>query len=419
MRDNLLTPKYGPLHGMRVMMSGVAAAGPFTGRYLGDLGAEVIKIETPGVGDPSRMGFRFHGIVPRWDSLDRNTMSLEFNMNFDKSPESKQVFIDLCKQCDVWINSVPNIGKHGATDALALEANPKLIINHITGFGLPENGGDPAYLGRACMDPVGQAFSGLAALNGMPDGPFITANPVLNDIMTSMISIIGILTAWYDLQKTGKGQVIDSSMFESAAYFINYHWAIQLNGSGNFKRPGPLSSLYYPFGYYECGDGEWLSVGVYGNNMWKQFTSMMNVDPDEYTYESTCCQNDKDKVAKMDVLWKEWLKNHTADEAEAELVAHRISSSKLLKADTAFTHPHWNARHDFIKLKDQTNGTEVDDFAVAPKFSGSPIDYDQFKAAPILGQHTDAILSEILGYTAEQIAELKDKGAVAASMISK
>jgi crotonobetainyl-CoA:carnitine CoA-transferase CaiB-like acyl-CoA transferase len=418
-RENLITPEYGPLHGLRVLASGIATAGPFTARCLGDLGAEVIKIETPGVGDSARMGVRHSsGIVPKWDSLDRNCMSLELNLNFDKYPEAKEVFVDLCSQCDIWVNSIPNIGKHGATDELALQVNPRLIINHITGFGLPQNGGDPAYLGRACLDPVGQAFSGLAAMNGMPDGPYITANPLINDAVTAAMSVIGILTAHYNMLKTGKGQVVDTSMFESAAYMMTFHWANQLNAAGNYKRNGPLGFLF-PFGYYEAGDGEWISIGVFGVNMWKKFTKLMNVTEEEFPYEVTCNKTDPERVAALDKIWQAWLKERTAEQAEKELAAAGLSASVIMKADGAVKHPHWNARGDFIKLKDQTNGVEITDFATAPKFCGTPIDYGQYKAAPVLGQHTDEILSKILGYSVEKIDELKNTGAVAASMISK
>ena len=258
MRNELITPEYGPLHGMRVMLSGSALAGPWTARMLGDYGAEIIKIETPKEGDSSRIGPRHtSGIVPKWDSLDRNTMSLELSLNFEKFPAAKDVFIDLCKQCDVWVNNIPGIGKHGATDELALEANPKLIICQTTGFGLPENGGDPAYLGRTCLDTVGQAFSGLTAMNGMPDGPYIPANPIMNDVITATMGVVGIMVAYYNMLKTGKGQVIDNSMYETAAYFQNYSWAVQLNGDGLYKRGGALNPTYYPFGNYECGDGEY------------------------------------------------------------------------------------------------------------------------------------------------------------------
>lgn len=94
MRNELITPEYGPLHGMRVMLSGSALAGPWTARMMGDYGAEIIKIETPKVGDTSRSGPRHpSGIVPKWDSIDRNTMSLELNLNFEKYPDAKDLLI--------------------------------------------------------------------------------------------------------------------------------------------------------------------------------------------------------------------------------------------------------------------------------------------------------------------------------------
>src|SRR5699024_8991315 len=148
----------------------------------------------PGSGDTSRIGRRTEtGVVPKWISLGRNMNSFEFNMNFDKVPESKEVFVDLVKQCDIWINSVPNIGKHGPTDELAMSANPKLVIGHVTGYGLKQNGGVDRYLGKPCVDPVGQAFSGLAAMQGMPDGPYLTANPLVCDITTALFAACGSL----------------------------------------------------------------------------------------------------------------------------------------------------------------------------------------------------------------------------------
>jgi hypothetical protein len=138
MERKSITEAQGPLQGMRVMLTGVAFAGPAAARWLGDMGAEIIKIEVPGVGDTSRIGRRVNeaGSVPKWISLGRNMNSFEFNMNFSKAPESRQVFCDLVKECDIWINSVPSIGKHGATDELAQDANPRLVIVHVTGFGL-------------------------------------------------------------------------------------------------------------------------------------------------------------------------------------------------------------------------------------------------------------------------------------------
>lgn len=302
MKEHLIGQEHGPLHGVRVMLTGVAFAGPFAARWLGDMGAEIIKIEIPGAGDTSRIGRRVGeaNVVPKWISLGRNMNSFEFNMNFDTCPDSKQVFEDLVKQCDIWINSVPNIGKHGATDELAFAANPKLVIVHVTGYGLPENGGDERLLGRPSVDPVAQAFSGLAAMQGMPDGPFLTANPILCDIVTAHQAACGALAAYINVQHTGKGQVVDASLYESAAYLMSYHWCSQLNGEGLYHRSGPLNQLWRPFGYYECKDGEWVAVGVWGLGIWQKFCDLMGVSVDDFPYMATCGQEDPEKVAQMD-----------------------------------------------------------------------------------------------------------------------
>lgn len=418
MRSNPITPEYGPLHGLRVMLTGVAFAGPFAARWLGDMGAEIIKIEIPGSGDTSRIGRRTEaGVVPKWISLGRNMNSFEFNMNFDKVPESKEVFVDLVKQCDIWINSVPNIGKHGPTDELAMSANPKLVIVHVTGYGLKQNGGVDRYLGKPCVDPVGQAFSGLAAMQGMPDGPYLTANPLVCDITTALFAACGSLAGYYSMLQTGKGQVIDASMYESAAYLMSYHWCEQLNGGGNYKRTGPLNPLWRPFGYYECRDGKWVSVGVWGIGIWKKFCDLMGVSPDDFPYMDTCGQGNPELVKKMDALWLDWLSQHDAAEVERIFMETGIPVSMLNTAEDAYANPHWQARNDFIKIIDATTGGEFVDIATMPRFGGTPCNV--YKGAPLLGQESDAIMKEILGYSAEKIESLKAAGAVAASLTTK
>lgn len=418
MRSNPITPEYGPLHGLRVMLTGVAFAGPFAARWLGDMGAEIIKIEIPGSGDTSRIGRRTEtGVVPKWISLGRNMNSFEFNMNFDKVPESKEVFVDLVKQCDIWINSVPNIGKHGPTDELAMSANPKLVIVHVTGYGLKQNGGVDRYLGKPCVDPVGQAFSGLAAMQGMPDGPYLTANPLVCDITTALFAACGSLAGYYSMLQTGKGQVIDASMYESAAYLMSYHWCEQLNGGGNYKRTGPLNPLWRPFGYYECRDGKWVSVGVWGIGIWRKFCDLMGVSPDDFPYMDTCGQGNPELVKKMDALWLDWLSQHDAAEVERIFMETGIPVSMLNTAEDAYANPHWQARNDFIKIIDATTGGEFVDIATMPRFGGTPCNV--YKGAPLLGQESDAIMKEILGYSAEKIESLKAAGAVAASLTTK
>ena len=125
-------------------------------------------------------------------------------------------------------------------------------------------------------------------IEGMPDGPYLTANPLVCDITTALFAACGSLAGYYSMLQTGKGQVIDASMYESAAYLMSYHWCEQLNGGGNYKRTGPLNPLWRPFGYYECRDGTWVSVGVWGLGIWKKFFDLMGVSPADLPYIATC-----------------------------------------------------------------------------------------------------------------------------------
>lgn len=418
MKREPMIEKFGPLQGVRVLSTGVAFAGPFACRWLGDMGAEIIKIEIPQKGDSSRVGRRTPtGVVPKWISMGRNMNSLEFNMDFAKCPEAKQVFIDLVKQCDIWVNSVPNIGKKGATDALVFAANPKMVIVHVTGYGLAQNGGIERYLGKPCVDPIGQAFSTMASMQGMPDGPFLTANPILCDIITAMQAACAGLAAYVSARETGVGQVVDASMYECAAYALSYHWCSQLNGEGNYERSGPLNQLWRPFGYYKCKDARWIAVGVWGPGIWKKFCDLMQVSEDDFPYMDTCGQGNPACVEKMDALWLAWLAAHTADEVEETFLNIGIPVSTLQTAEDALKNPHWQARNDFVQVEDATTGDSFVDIATAPKFCGTPCTV--IKGAPLLGGQTDAVLTKILGYTEAQIAELKTAGAVAASLTTK
>lgn len=408
----------GPLHGTRVLLTGVAFAGPYAARWLGDMGAEIIKVERPEVGDTTRLGRRVDdGVVPKWISMGRNMKSLELNMDFDQVPESRQVFLDLIATCDIWINSVPNIGKHGATDDLALAANPALVVVHVTGYGLPRSGGSERYLNKPCVDPVGQAFSGLAVMQGMPDGPYLTANPVVCDITAAMHAACGALAAVLHARATGEGQVVDVSMYESAAYLMSYNWCSQLNGEGLYQRSGPLNELWRPFGYYECADGRWVSVGVWGLGIWRKFCALMDVSEDDFGYMETCGQQDAEKTAQMDRIWTAWLAEHTAAEVEEILSGAGIPASRLNNAEDAFASEHWQARGDFIELTDATTGKQFHDFGISPRFTGTPARTTD--GGPLLGAHTDQILTEALGYDAERLDALKRAGAVAASLTTK
>lgn len=217
--------------------------------------------------------------------------------------------------------------------------------------------------------------------------------------------------------QTGKGQVIDASMYESAAYLMSYHWCEQLNGGGNYKRTGPLNPLWRPFGYYECRDGKWVSVGVWGIGIWKKFCDLMGVSPDDFPYMDTCGQGNPELVKKMDALlarlgsasttpprssassWRPAPRLH-AEHRRGRLCQPALAGPQRLHQD--------NRRHHRRRVRGPRHHAAL---------RRTPCNV--YKGAPLLGQESDAIMKEILGYSAEKIESLKAAGAVAASLTTK
>ena len=188
-----IIPKYGPFAGMRVVDSGSLIAMPYCGTLLADFGAEVIHIERPGVGDTLRGLAPFASVNGKsvstsWvqDGRNKLSMSLELNLNH---PEVKEVFMGLIKEADVFMENMVWLGKLGIRDEELMEANPKLIIAHISGYGTPAFGGLPEYCDRASYDMIGQAFSGWMNLNGDPDSEPVVAKPWLNDFVSAMAAV--------------------------------------------------------------------------------------------------------------------------------------------------------------------------------------------------------------------------------------
>ena len=416
-----IIPEYGPFAGMRVVCSGSLVAMPFAATMLADFGAEVIQIERPGVGDTLRMLAPFAEVNGKkvstaWAQNARNklAMALELNLKFD---EVKEIFYGLIKEADIFMENMVWLEKLGIYDEELLKVNPKLVIVHVSGMGHKEFGGIPSVCNRASYDMIGQAFSGWLYLQGDADRDPAIAKPYTNDYVSAFATVFAALSGYIYAQKTGKGQVIDASMYESAAYLMSYHWCEQLNGGGNYKRTGPLNPLWRPFGYYECRDGKWVSVGVWGIGIWKKFCDLMGVSPDDFPYMDTCGQGNPELVKKMDALWLDWLSQHDAAEVERIFMETGIPVSMLNTAEDAYANPHWQARNDFIKIIDATTGGEFVDIATMPRFGGTPCNV--YKGAPLLGQESDAIMKEILGYSAEKIESLKAAGAVAASLTTK
>ncbi len=409
-----IIPEYGPFAGMRVLDSGSLIAMPYCGTLLADFGAEVIHIERPGVGDTLRVLAPFASedgkqVSTSWvqDGRNKLSMSLELNLNH---PEVKEVFMGLIKQSDVFMENMVWLDKLGIHDDELLEANPKLIIAHISGYGRPEFGGDPAVCDRASYDMIGQAFSGWMNLNGWPETEPVVAKPWLNDFVSAMCAVFGILAAYINVQKTGKGQVVDIAQFEAMAmYACDTYTSYSMIGN-NRGRTGNKSAAFQPYGLFKSKDDYWVAVGAFGPGVYKRAIQGFGFDLDYFNYKD--CSSGPEAVSsekgkELDAKVTEWCLARTAQEIEDAMAAVKVPCSRVNTGKDCLENEHFKSRGDWVTYEDQTLGKEVTAFGVAPKMSETP--GKVWRGAPTLGQDTEDILKTILGYDDAKIADLKEK----------
>lgn len=407
-----LTPLFGPLQGVRVLCTGMIISAPYAAQIMAELGAEMIWIERPGLGD---MGFRFgpqvggKGLRPTFAQIGRNRLSVELDLNFAKNPEAREVFLDLAKQCDIWINGLEIFDLNGTTDEMVLEANPALVIVHISGYGRAKFGGLEAYHNRRAMtDYVAQAASGYASLQGFAgeDSPVVKGYPA--DYGASLWAAVGALSAYINAQHTGKGEVIDVSLTETQLTTLGNIVPDYLNGGVLPAKTGMVSPVLIGFGFYKCKDGRLVSIGIGGPLPYNEMLQIIGEDPNYYSYfecnmNNTNSEKGREIAAKLDAF----IAARTPEEIEELFVPRGIACSPVLTVGEALDHPHFRARGDVITYEDPISGDQVKAWNVFPKLEKNP--GKVWRGAPHLGQDTEAVLGTVLGYTEDKIRSLKEK----------
>lgn len=414
----LLIPKFGPLSGIRVLLNGTVVAAPFAATMMSDFGAEVIACERPAVkGDPARhqqpqikMGDKH--ISGAWMQNARNKLSFSLETNLH-IPEAKEIFLSLVKQSDVWIENMVWINKLGISDKMLLEVNPKLVICHISGFGTTAFGGDQRQMNRPGYDPLGQSESGWALLQGWPDREPYYAQQYVGDFLNGLMSCNGILMAYMEAQKTGKGQSIDCSLVESWMRVMDDNLTLWTESKFLKKRQGIKQTTYQPGGVYPTKDGKFVNLGSYGKTAYERVLDGLGIDKTKYTYEEA--GGSANAVAsplgqELDGIFQKFFMEHTAQEAVDICIDNRVAAAMVRSAEDVYNEPHWHQRGDWVKYEDQTLGKEIEAFGIMPKLSQTPGQI--WRGAPMLGQDTEMILTKLLDYTQEEVEELKGKGVI-------
>lgn len=414
----LFAPVFGPLSGIRVLLNGTVVAAPFTATMMSDFGAEVIALERPKVGgDPARhqkpqISVGDKSISGAWMQNARNKLSCSFETNLN-IPESKEIFLSLIKNSDVWIENMVWIGKLGITDEMLMEVNPKLIICHISGYGTPGFGGEERQMNRPGYDPLGQAESGWGLLQGWPDREPYYAQQYVGDYLSGLFAVNGILMAYLNTQKTGKGQIIDVSLVEGWMRVMDDNFTLWTEKKFLKQRQGIKQSNYQPGGIFPTKDGKYVNLGAYGANAYYKVLKGFGIDAEKFSYEKaggSAEAIDSPLGIELDATFQKFFMEHDAQEAVDICIDNNIGAVVVRSAEDTYNVPHWHMRGDWVKYTDQTLNKEVEAFGLLPKLSETP--GEVWRGAPSLGQDTEKILMQLLDYSAEEIEALKGKGVI-------
>ncbi len=377
----------GPLHGLKVVEMGQLIAGPFCGQLLGDMGADVVKIEPPGKGDPMREWGQ--GDKPAWwRVIGRNKYSVAVDL---RTEEGQQLARDLIGETDVLVeNFRPGALEKWGLDPLKLrEANPGLIVARVSGYG--QTG---PYADRPGFGLIGEGFGGLRGITGEPDRMPSRVGISIGDTLAASYGAMGILAALHHRDKTGEGQIIDVALYESVLQVMESYVADYSTTGFMRQRTGAILPKIAPSNVYPCKDGEFL-IGGNQDPIFKRLCDAMS-RPDLATdarYATHLARGEHQ--AELDDIISDWTRTLTVAELETLLLEHSVPSGKIYTAEDMVNDPHYAAREAIVTVDDPELGP-VKMQNTFPKFSATPGSIRK-QAPRSVGEDTAIILERWLG----------------------
>jgi itaconate CoA-transferase len=378
-----------------------AIAAPFCTRQLADLGARVIKVERPGVGDFARAyDARARGLASHFVWTNRSKESLTLDV---KHPAAGDVLGKLLDEADVLVqNLAPGAAARLGLSYEALkDAHPRLIVCDISGYG-----SDGPYRDKKAYDLLIQSESGFLSITGTPDEP-AKAGCSIADIAAGMYAYTNILAALIQRGKTGKGCRIDVSMLESLAEWMSYPLYYAMDGASPPPRAGAAHATIYPYGPFPAGDGKVVMLGLQNEREWALFCEKVLLRP-ELAADPRYASNAKRTEARQELRA---LIVDTFASLTAEQVIERLDSAQIANAHMNSMHDLWQHAQLKARARWVDVGTPAGNMpALLPPGVRNTWEA-RMDAVPALGQHTDAILSH-MGYDAAAIATLRSQQAI-------
>jgi formyl-CoA transferase len=394
----------GPLDGTRVLELGQLIAGPFASRLLAEFGADVIKVEPPGTGDPLRKWRMLHeGTSVWWASQSRNKRSVTLDL---RDPEGQAIARRLAAEADVMIENF----RPGALEGWGLgwdtlhELNPKLVMLRVSGYG--QTG---PYRDLPGFGVIGEAMGGLRHLTGEPGRTPVRVGVSIGDSLAALHGVIGILLALrHRDQQGGEGQMIDVALYESVFNMMEsllpeYSVFGAVRQAAGSSLPGIA-----PSNAYRCRDGKFALIAGNGDSIFRRLMEV--IERPDLAADPALAQNDGRvaNVERLDAAIGAWTAQHSLDDVLARLNEARIPAGKIYDVADIATDPHYRAR-DMILDSTLDDGTPVQLPGVLPKLNATPGTVRS--RAPALGEHTDEVLAS-LGLDDAQRAALRERGVI-------
>jgi succinyl-CoA--D-citramalate CoA-transferase len=397
---------HSPLEGVRVVEMGSLLAGPFCGQLLADFGAEVIKVEPPGKGDPMREWGRHrkNGHTLWWPIIARNKKSVTLNL---REREGQELARELISGADVVVENF----RPGTMERWGLgyedlsETNPGLVMVRVSGYG--QTG---PYRGRAGFGAIGESMGGIRHVTGFPDRPPPRVGVSLGDSLAATFGAFGAVTALYNREaRNGEGQVVDVGIYEAVLALMEstipeYALAGHVRG-----RTGAILPFVAPSNTYPTCDDDYVVIGANADTVFARFAEATGhpewAEDERYATHNARGENQEE----LDSMISGWTKEHTVDEVLEVLKEAGVPASKVFTAQDMVEDPHYAARENVVTVQDP----EIGPFPmqnVVPRLIDTPGKVRW--TGPALGQHNDEVYGEVLGLSEEEREALRERGVI-------